>query len=131
MSRGLRNNNPLNIRHGKSPWRGLAEDQPDKAFCKFVAPEWGYRAALITLRSYQSKHGLRTVRQMIGRWAPPNENNTEAYISSVCRRASLEADTPVNLQDRDTAVRLMAAMSYVENGKVANLKDVAAGYDLA
>ena len=51
-TRGLRNNNPLNIRRNSTKWQGLAEEQKDKEFFTFVAPEWGYRAALRTLRNY-------------------------------------------------------------------------------
>lgn len=131
MTRGLRNNNPLNIRHSKSPWRGLSTIQSDRAFCSFIAPQWGYRAALITLRNYQSKYGLHTVRAMISRWAPPSENNTQAYIKEVCRRSGLDADKAVSLSNKDTAVRLLAAMSRVENGQDAVISDVEAGFDLA
>ena len=28
--RGLRNNNPLNIRHGQSKWKGRSEEQNDR-----------------------------------------------------------------------------------------------------
>lgn len=39
---------------------------------------------LVTLRTYVCKYGLRTVREIITRWAPPQDNNdTERYIKYV------------------------------------------------
>lgn len=82
-TRGIRNNNPANIRRGCN-WKGLAEKQTDREFCQFVSMTWGVRALLITLRTYVVKHHLHTVREIITRWAPPTDgNNTEKYIELV------------------------------------------------
>lgn len=82
-TRGIRNNNPANIRRGCN-WKGLAKVQPDREFCQFVTMTWGVRALLVTLRTYVVKHHLHTVGEIINRWAPPSdENNTEAYIKFV------------------------------------------------
>ena len=83
--RGLRNCNPLNIRRTADLWQGLAERQPDPEFFTFRSMAWGYRAAFIVLRTYCHKYGLRTVRDIIARWAPPEDgNDTENYIRKVC-----------------------------------------------
>ncbi|WP_263079244.1 structural protein [Endozoicomonas sp. Mp262] len=76
--RGIRNHNPGNIRHGDK-WQGLAKSQPDKSFCQFISPEWGVRAMARILINYQKLYGLDTLRKIIYRWAPPTENNSEAY----------------------------------------------------
>ena len=82
-TRGIRNNNPANIRRG-CKWKGLTEKQTDKEFCQFVSMTWGVRALLITLRTYVVKYHLHTVREIITRWAPPSDgNNTEKYIKFV------------------------------------------------
>lgn len=82
-TRGIRNNNPANIRRGCA-WKGLTEKQTDKEFCQFVSMTWGVRALLVTLRTYVIKHHLHTVRAIITRWAPPSDgNNTEKYIEFV------------------------------------------------
>ncbi len=87
--RGIRNNNPGNIEAG-APWQGLtARDQTtlgqtaEDRFAVFQSPKWGIRAIARTLITYQDKHGLRSVKAMIDRWAPPVENNTAAYIKAV------------------------------------------------
>lgn len=93
-TRGIRNNNPANIRHGCN-WKGLAEKQTDKEFCQFTTMTWGVRALLVTLRTYVVKHHLHTVREIITRWAPPSDgNNTEKYIEFV-EKAVREIDTPI------------------------------------
>ena len=95
-TRGIRNNNPANIRRGCN-WKGLAKKQTDREFCQFVAMTWGVRALLVTLRTYVVKYHLHTVRKIITRWAPPSDgNNTEKYIEFV-EKAVREIDTPIIL----------------------------------
>lgn len=129
-SRGLRNNNPLNIRRNSTKWQGLAEEQKDKAFFTFIAPEWGYRAAIRTLQNYNRIHGLTTIRQWISRWAPPCENDTEAYISFVCSKAEVSENCEPNLNNKIVMCRIVAAMSQMENGVPAVMADVERGWEL-
>ena len=81
LPRGIRNNNPLNIRRtGKDRWKGLSKTQGDRAFCQFETLEYGWRAAFCLLtRTYYHKYRLYTIRTIIRRWAPSCENG----ISSV------------------------------------------------
>ena len=95
-TRGIRNNNPANIRRGCN-WKGLAKTQTDREFCQFVTMMWGVRALLVTLRTYVVKHHLHTVREIITRWAPSSDgNNTEAYIKFVEKEIN-ELDAPISL----------------------------------
>ena len=80
MSRGLSNCNPGNIRQSKVRYKGEVQPSRDPAFKQFESLAWGYRAVFVLLHTYRVRHGLRTVRGMISRWAPPVENHTEAYI---------------------------------------------------
>lgn len=93
LSRGLRNNNPLNIRHSASRWQGSRVEQTDKAFVQFTSMTMGYRAAWRILETYykhfEGQHKPFTPRNIIYRWAPPNENDSEAYLKSVCRLTNL------------------------------------------
>lgn len=68
MSRGLRNNNPGNLRLSKDKWKGLRPVQADKDFFQFVDMPHGYRAMLITLQNYRRKHGCRSVASIIKRY---------------------------------------------------------------
>lgn len=81
LPRGIRNNNPGNIRHGAN-WLGLNTNGQDidSSFCVFTAPVYGIRALAKVLINYKRIHGLNTVRQIVSRYAPPNENQTTAYI---------------------------------------------------
>jgi hypothetical protein len=84
--RGIRNNNPGNIDYNKSnQWQGQLPFDPivESRFARFDTPENGIRALGKLLLTYQSKYGLKTVKAIIGRWAPPGENDTGAYVSSV------------------------------------------------
>lgn len=42
--RGIRNNNPGNIRRSSDPWQGLAKEQIDREFFKFKSSVYGIRA---------------------------------------------------------------------------------------
>ena len=127
-TRGIRNNNPLNIRHSPSRWKGMKRTQTDKAFVQFTDITYGYRAAFALLRTYRTKYGCDTIRKIIQRWAPPNENNTEAYIRHVSEWSGIEADKPIGGQDANAYIAIVAAMSRVENGQEARMEDVIQGY---
>lgn len=116
-SRGIRNNNPGNIRWGDE-WKGLVPEaqRTDKSFCQFKAPEFGIRAMIIILRNYQSKYGLKTITGIIKRWAPPNENDTQAYIRSVAQATGADADKPIDLTDSRKLLPLLQAIIKHENG---------------
>lgn len=101
-TRGIRNNNPANIRRGCT-WKGLVEKQTDREFCQFVTMTWGVRALLVTLRTYVVKHHLHTVREIITRWAPPSDgNNTEKYIEFVEKAVSkIDSSITLSLEEMD------------------------------
>lgn len=115
--RGIRNFNPGNIRHVKGTrWQGMSANQNDTEFVQFTGPQWGIRAIARTLITYQDKHGLRTIRQIIGRWAPPNENNTESYIRQVATRLGVSPDARIDVYEYRTMRGLVEAIIRHENG---------------
>ena len=117
-SRGLKNNNPLNIRRGEK-WKGLAQRQTDPSFCQFEKMEYGWRAAFWLLtRTYYHKYRLYTIRSIVERWAPPNENNTEAYVSHISTLMKYAADVPLGIpgEHPERWMMLGAAMALHENG---------------
>lgn len=114
--RAVRLNNPCNLRRSSIVWMGHAAEQPDPEFVAFKSPEWGFRAAFKTLRTYQTKYGLRSVEQMITRWAPPSENPTAAYVRRVAVAMGVGMKDPVDLTNVELAVSMLAEMSLVEAG---------------
>lgn len=114
-TRGIANRNPGNIRKGE-PWQGLAPEQPDVSFCTFLTPVWGLRAIAILLINYQDLYNLRTIRGLIGRWAPQQENNTSAYVYSVAHRTGLNPDAPLNMHSYEHLRPIVEAIVFHENG---------------
>lgn len=117
-ARGIRNNNPGNIRRTSppTPWQGLAAEQPDPAFVTFTTPAHGIRALARVLLSYQDKHGLRSVRDIIYRWAPPSDGNaTDAYVAAVSAALG-EGVSDVDLHDHENMRRIVTAIIKHENG---------------
>ena len=118
-ARGIRNNNPLNIRRSADKWQGLKAQQEDREFFQFSEMKWGWRAAFRLLcHTYYKKYGLKTIRAIINRWAPPKENNTLYYIRSVAERTGISADKELGDPQTHPAEWMMIgiAMAIVECG---------------
>ncbi|MBI6486100.1 structural protein [Proteus mirabilis] len=114
-ARGERNNNPGNIRHG-SKWQGLSPQQTDKDFCQFVSTEYGIRAIYVLMRTYEKKYGLCSIREIINRYAPPKENNTEGYIQRVAKELNVSTEDCVSVSKKEVAIALATAIVGVELG---------------
>lgn len=130
MSRGLRNNNPGNIRRSSVRYKGEVRPSRDREFKEFESMEYGYRAIFVLLDTYRKRYGLNTIRTMLMRYAPPTENYTTTYIEFVARRTGIGADTPLNTQHMRDMVPIVAAMSEIENGVAANMSQVEEGWRL-
>jgi hypothetical protein len=119
LPRGIRNNNPLNIRRSKDKWKGLRAVQADAQFCQFESLEYGWRAAFYLLtRTYYHKYRLYTIRAIISKWAPPCENNSKAYVENVSRLTGIDPDEPIGIPSERPArwIALGMAMAIQENG---------------
>lgn len=115
IPRGIRNNNPGNVRKG-TPWHGMAADQPDEDYITFVTPEYGIRAMARILRTYRERHHLKTIKGIVSRWAPPIENPTDRYIDFVAGKMGVMADDFLTFTDNQVA-DLVAALVQFENGQ--------------
>ena len=124
LPRGMRNNNPGNLRIGSSPWKGkipVAQNQ-DGAFEQFEAYVWGIRAMILNLRNYFNG-GFNTINKIIYKWAPPGDNNnTPAYVATVSNQTGFGPDQVLEF-NQDTLKKLVRAMAYVENGRDAVTPD--------
>lgn len=116
QSRGLRNNNPGNIRRSADKWKGLREKQTDEAFFQFESSLWGIRAMARLLQNYQRLHGINSVFGIIDRWAPSNENDTMSYVKSVAQRMGVTELQYLDLQNVNTLRDLVKAVIHHENG---------------
>jgi hypothetical protein len=126
--RGIRNNNPLNIRHNADVFQGETKGN-DTSFKTFSTMPYGYRAAFVTLHTYLTR-GWNTIEKIIARWAPPSENDTGKYIASVEKWSGVPKDKVLTAADGADYILIVAAMSYMENGRNADIADVKAGFNL-
>lgn len=120
--RAVRNNNPGNI-DAHDAWQGLlprAQMTPDQAseprFAVFAGPKWGFRALGIILLNYVRVHHLNTIRQIVSRWAPNGENNTEAYITAVANGVGINSDLPLDFTKPDLLAAVTKAIAIHECG---------------
>lgn len=128
--RGIRNNNPLNIRIGNT-WLGEVPKPTDSDFEQFVSVEYGLRAAFMILRRYIRRYGRNTPARIIRAWAPSTENNTRRYIDAVCERSNLLPDEVIRYEDRGKLVRLVSAMIVQECGQSIPEEKIIQGYKMA
>ena len=114
LPRGIRNKNPGNIKLG-TDWDGLAAEQTDPTFCIFDEAVMGIRALMRILLTYRFTHNKKNIDSIIRRWAPPSENDTEAYIKFVAKRMEIEP-----MDDIDNSIEaylpLVKSIIQMENG---------------
>lgn len=118
--RGIRNNNPLNIRRSPNfKWEHetFNPNNHDSTFCQFEQMRYGWRAAYLLISTYMNDYDLKTVGGIIQRWAPPSENKTLLYTQFVAQRMFVAVDDPLDFRDKDTMFELGAAMCEYENGR--------------
>ena len=149
LPRGIRNNNPLNIRLSSDKWQGqinrkgnidgnssLSSERAggEAVFCQFSSMEYGWRAAFVILcKTYYGKYKLRTIRDIVSRWAPAKENNTPAYIRHVSDYTGIGPDRDLgDPQTHPTNWLLIGyAMAVMENGKTLPPIPMIKGFSLA
>ena len=131
MTRGYRNKNPLNIRISKGKaWNGEIRPSQDVAFAQFRSMPHGYRAAFKLLDNYRKLHGCVVLSDFINRWAPPSENDTHSYINTVAKRAKIADVSHIDTHNEYQMTRIVAAMSFVENGVEADMDEIRCGWNL-
>ena len=119
--RGIRNNNPLNIRKGNN-WKGERPIQTDKQFEEFETLQYGIRAGLKLIRNHVSGFGgkrpkANSIRKLINVWAPPSENATQGYIVFVCQQVTKLPDDIIHDDDQALICKIARAMAFFECGQ--------------
>jgi len=118
LPRGIRNNNPGNLKElsgDKTQWQGERATDDDPIFEEFETMEYGIRALMKILINYMKKYKLRTIIEIIKRFAPASENDTRAYINSVSWITGFE-DNEILAANEDTISKLVTAICFIENG---------------
>jgi hypothetical protein len=117
--RGERNHNPCNLRYNRAtPWQGL--DNPpldDHGLCRFVDDLHGLRAGAKDIHNKFARDGLKTVRAIVDKYAPPNENDTAAYIAFVAERMGVDPDAQLALDGPDQLFAFVKAVVQEEEGR--------------
>lgn len=96
-ARGIRNNNPGNIKKSSDNWQGAVG--VDGPFVVFSSALYGIRAITKILQSYR-RRGIVTLSQIIDTWAPPDiggdDNPTLNYINSVSQWSGIDVNQVVD-----------------------------------
>ena len=134
MTRGLRNNNPLNIRRvpgqhwkGQEPPSNSPLKGEDREFVRFSSMEYGIRAAFCILDTYRRKYQDVCVEDIIARWAPPSENDTRKYVETVCRLTGFGGKERL---EESQLPALVCAMAFVECGAPISKETINKAYSL-
>ena len=131
VARGIRNNNPGNIRIGIN-WLGRVVPGKDVSFVEFKSMPYGVRALYIDLIN-KHKSGLRTIRDIIYRYAPPSENLTDAYVAAVAQSMNVAANVPFapTLKNFNAFAKAIVKHENGKDGEMVTASDYAAGLALA
>lgn len=111
-TRAERNFNPGNLNYAGQAGASL-EAGSNARFAKFNSEEEGIAALVRQLRLYQQR-GIDTIGEIVKKYAPPSENDTQAYIASMARWTGLGADEKLNFNDADTVRRMVQGISRKE-----------------
>jgi hypothetical protein len=103
-------NNPGNLRS----WAGVPTVG---GFAQFGTPQAGLQAMAQQLRLYGNRDGLNTVAGIVGKYAPPSENNTSAYIADVSRQTGFAPGQRLDVNDPRVLAPLLSAMVKHEQGR--------------
>lgn len=103
----------------------------DPHFEQFISMAYGVRAGFVLIRRYIKHYHRNTVRSIIQAWAPPSENNTEAYIAKVSSLMGIADDTPIVYENSHMVCRLVAAMIMWECGQPIDMKIIEKAYTMA
>ena len=125
--RGIRNNNPGNIKAGKFAAE-MGAIGSDGTFAIFRTPEDGLNALRELMTRYKSG-GTDTVSSIISKFAPPSENNTQSYIASLAKSMGVNPSDHLNMTP-GVMQSLLAGITKIENGQMpysARMLEVAAG----
>jgi len=126
LPRGLSNNNPLNIVISELAWLGKInlKDNTDGRFEQFMAPEYGYRAAVKNMRYYYDNEGRTNLKNIIERWnglGLPSSNYIK-YVSDktgIGQTAKIPRDFLYNAEKLWPIIRSMA--EWENDPKYSNL----------
>lgn len=136
LPRGLRNNNPLNLRISNNQWLGKVRFNTDGAFEQFTSIEYGIRAgfkniqAIVRRRASESQS--TTIRELVHIWAPAADGNNEiAYCKTIADKTGLQPNDIIDIKKKNFMCLLVYGMVCVENGRDVSMLKIESGYHLA
>ena len=130
IPRGIRNNNPLNIRIG-NVWLGEVREPTDPDFEQLISMFYGVRAGFILMRRYIKHYKRTTIPAIISAWAPASENNTQRYIDNVSQLSGIPIDAQLDFNDEERMIALVDAMIVQECGRHVDRDILRKGYRAA
>ena len=101
----IRNNNPGAL-------------MPGGKLAQYKTPEEGLAAIDKNLASY-GKKGVSTLADVISKWAPPSENDTNSYIAHVAKVTGLDPNQKIDLSNPLIRHQISAGIVQHENGTKA------------
>ncbi|TXE26163.1 hypothetical protein FOT62_23310 [Serratia marcescens] len=121
--RGIRNNNPGNLNYVGQNGATL-EDHATPRFARFNSAFEGFAALGKQIKAYYNGTSkaagyqkLQSVEDIISRFAPASENNTQAYINKLSKMLGVGRGDSLNIQDPKVLATLMNGITQIENGK--------------
>lgn len=86
------------------------------SFKQYSSFESGAADQMRLLGDYQTKHNLNTIRGIVSRWAPGNENNTQNYINYMSHQMGTDPDQQIDLNNPETMGKFAYSQALMEKG---------------
>ena len=103
----------------------MSQTGENKGFAVFSDRIYGTRAADRLLANYGAQN-INTVNDIISRFAPPTENDTENYINRIVEDTGYDRDKRLDLANRNVRLPLLKAMAKMETGVILDDRDIMA-----
>ena len=116
-------NNPFNLRDYNQNWEG--QTGATEGFVDYGDERSGVRAADKLLENY-GKQGVVTIRDIVSKFAPANENDTEAYIEFVSNQTGIPSEQPIDMGNAVDRRKVLAAMGQMESGYKTDADEITA-----
>lgn len=119
IPRGIRNNNPGNLKITNIPWQGKinVSQNDDGTFEQFEKYWYGIRAMLKDLINDITQDGDNTLVKLITSYAPSSDNNpTTGYIAFVENYTGIDRNAIIT-PDYNTMAQIAWAIIRFENGE--------------
>jgi hypothetical protein len=125
----IKNNNPGRMQKGPRMFIGEIPDDTEDIYRKFYDVIWGYRAMFSQLQMLINLH-QDTIKKMVTGWEPRTRYTVERYTRFIEMNTSLKRDEQIKAEEKLRLVKIVSAISHLENDEIPNEEEILKAWEL-